>query len=485
MSMQPEQVLTSPAMGAHLENVAANLQFVADLSYSHVALAARDRQGRLTVLADVRPSNAVAPYATSRVGQVLTPEADPEAFAALTGAALAQPARRAIGGASYLARAIGLQPPAGEAPSGVVICTRAEAIELAAGRMERAFMRSADDLLQGLRAGPLLDARTAEPFSTTRRAGDGVLRVTTAGRIEYASPNAVTIMRLAGVEGRVTGMVAAELPGGGYAISPVVGTSLAMRLDVEVAGRTLGFRSVGTPAGVIALVEDLTEARRHERELELKEATIREVHHRVKNNLQTIASLLRIQARRSGSDEVKRALNEAIERAGSMAAVHDLLARSEHERVDFAAVARIIVDLVRRGLVGNESRIAVSVEGDTGEIDANAATSLALALAEIVHNALEHAFQAEDTGMVQVGLFRDDDALTLSVRDDGRGLPQDFDLQSTSSMGFSIVRTLVEEDLGGTLTIVSERGTTVTLRVPLPSRDGAPGKSRPEWDARS
>ena len=140
----------------------------------------------------------------------------------------------------------------------------------------------------------------------------------------------------------------------------------------------------------------MTDARRREQEIKVKDATIREVHHRVKNNLQTIASLLRIQARRSDSDEARRALAEATERVSSMAVVHDLLAGSDEELVDFADAARTVVDLVRRGLVGELSGIEVHVEGQTGSVDAHTATSLALALAELVHNALEHGFAERD-----------------------------------------------------------------------------------------
>src|SRR5665647_3073881 len=145
--------------------------------------------------------------------------------------------------------------------------------------MESICAVSIEELLETLRTGPLLDAGTGEPFSTTRRAGDGVLRVRPTGRISFASPNAVNIMRLAGVEGRVTGMQASALPGGGFGISPVLGGPGAVRVEVEVADRVLGYRSIALQAGALVLVEDLSEARRRELELRVKETTIREVHH--------------------------------------------------------------------------------------------------------------------------------------------------------------------------------------------------------------
>jgi len=269
------------------------------------------------------------------------------------------------------------------------------------------------------------------------------------------------------VDRALVGMQASALPGGGFGIAPVLGSRSAISVDTEVAQRVLGYRSIGLPAGALVLVEDRTEARRREQEIKVKDATIREVHHRVKNNLQTIASLLRIQARRSDSLETRRALAEATERVGSMAVVHDLLAGSDEERIDFAEAARTVVDLVRRGMIGDNSGISVTVDGQTGAVDAHTATSLALALAELVHNALEHGLADRGSGHVKVAMRRVPDELVLTVRDDGIGLPAGFEADTSSHLGLAIVRTVVTDDLRGTLAFSGGRGTTVTVRVPL------------------
>ena len=377
--------------------------------------------------------------------------------------------RRVARGITYTTSA---WPIGAETPEAVLLRDLAEQVAESAGGMERAFMDVAEELLDSLRDGPITDVRTSEPFHTVRTAGDGVMRVGALGKIAYASPNAVNIMRLAGVETAVTGMQASSLPGGGFGIAPVLGTRSAIGVETEVAERVLGYRTIGLPAGALVLVEDLTEAHRREQEIKVKEATIREVHHRVKNNLQTIASLLRIQARRSDSDEVRRALAEATERVGSMAVVHDLLAGSDEERVDFAEVATTVVDLVRRGLVGEGHDVVVTVEGHTGQVDAHMATSLALALAELVHNALEHGIGERDSGHVDVAMRRVAGELVLTVRDDGVGLPEGFEAVRSAHLGLAIVRTVIEDDLRGTITFSGGRGTTVTVRVPLIESDG-------------
>ncbi len=462
---------TTPTLGLskdvidHLENVASNLQLIADLWYGDAALAVVNRSGDLAILADARPSTAADPVAESRAGLVLGRHAEPEAYACAEGGQPVVGARRVLpGGGTVTTEAYPIGTPAATA---VVLRTFGEQIETTTSRMENAFIESARDLLQTLRDGPLLDARTGRPFWALRRAGDGVLRVSRRGIVTYASPNAVSIMRNAGVEGRVTGMHASELPGGGRGIAPLLGASGALTAELEVAGHILSYRSLALPVSVLVLVEDLTEARRRERELVVKEATIREVHHRVKNNLQTIASLLRMQARRSDDEEVRRALGEATARTASMAAVHDLLAHSDHECVDFVAVARRVVELVRSGAVGDDPGVVVHVSGSTGEIDAGTATSLALVLTELVTNALEHAFDPGAAGTVHVDVRRTGDELRLVVRDDGRGLAPGVDLADSRGLGFSIVRTLVEEDLRGTLTTTQEGGTGFTISVPL------------------
>ncbi|NLE22245.1 MAG: ATPase [Actinobacteria bacterium] len=449
----------------HLANVRDNLQLLADLGYCDVALAVPDARDDLVTVADARPRTAADPVPATRVHDRLTREEEPEAYQAM---AKRRPvlgtSRRLADGATGSTDAYPLGP---DEPYAVLLRTYGEQVEATASRMETAFIDATRDLMQTLRAGPLLDPRTGGPFSTERRAGDGVLRVDGGGDVLYASPNAVSIMREAGVEGRVTGMRAAELPGGALGIAPMLGAAGGLATELELGGRTLGYRCIALTVGALVLVEDLTEARRRERELGVKEATIREVHHRVKNNLQTIASLLRMQARRSGSEQVRRALGEAVERASAMATVHDMLARSDEECVDFAEVARRVVGLVHSSVMGDDPRIAVRVSGVTGPIDAGPATSLALVLTELVHNSLEHAFGPRDRGTVSVDLARDQEGLLVIVRDDGRGLPDDFDPAAASGLGLSIVRTLVEEDLGGQLSLTAGEGAGIAIRVPL------------------
>jgi two-component sensor histidine kinase len=451
------------AQVAHLYNVAGNLQLVADMGYGDVALAVRTPDGALYVVADARPATAVAAVAFSRTGRTLSAHDEPEAYRALReGVSVVGDRRRTTRGISYVTHAYPVGPT--RAAYGVLVRDLTQQVAEAPGKMEIAFMGIADDLLGG---GALLTVDGAAPFVTTRRAGDGVLRLDEAGKVAYGSPNAVNILRSAGLDGGLAGTPASELPGGTLGIGPALGARGAHAAEVEVGGRVLSYRTVGLPTGAAVFIEDITEARRREQELKVKEATIREVHHRVKNNLQTIASLLRIQARRSGSPEASHALAEAVERVSSMAVVHEMLAGSTDETVDFGEAARTVVDMVRQGIAGAASGIVVEVEGTTGDVPASAATSLALVTAELVHNAIEHGLGPAGRGLVQVSMRRLPEELHLVVRDDGVGLGEDFDPTGDANLGLAIVRTIVEDDLRGTLTFGGGRGTTVTIRVPV------------------
>jgi two-component system, sensor histidine kinase PdtaS len=218
--------------------------------------------------------------------------------------------------------------------------------------------------------------------------------------------------------------------------------------------------------------------RRRERELITKDATIREIHHRVKNNLQTVAALLRLQARRMRAPEASAALHEAVRRVGSIALVHETLSRASAEAVEFDDIARQIAALAGE-LSAPEARITPVLIGKFGELSATVATPLALVLTELLHNAVEHGLALPGgpaTGTLEIMADRGPDRLTVTVADNGAGFPDGFDLESTTSLGLQIVRTLVVSELGGTLDISARPGgggTTVQLHLPLPAADQA------------
>jgi two-component sensor histidine kinase len=202
-----------------------------------------------------------------------------------------------------------------------------------------------------------------------------------------------------------------------------------------------------------------------------KEATIREIHHRVKNNLQTVAALLRLQARRIDDGEGRQALEEAVRRVGTIAVVHETLSQAFDERVEFDEVADRLRTMVVE-VSSSGAGITTARSGTFGQLPADVATPLAMVLTEMMQNAVEHGL-AGSTGHLEVVAQRTSDLLRVTVQDDGAGLPADFDPSASRNLGISIMTTLVEGDLGGQMEFQTRsdgHGTAVSATLPLSDR---------------
>ncbi|MBC8092381.1 MAG: sensor histidine kinase, partial [Pseudonocardia sp.] len=252
--------------------------------------------------------------------------------------------------------------------------------------------------------------------------------------------------------------------------SPVV-EEFEQSADVVLLCRCMPILSAGEIAGGVLLIRDVTDVRQRDRLLISKDATIREIHHRVKNNLQTVAALLRLQARRTAIPEARRALAESVRRVNSIALVHETLAVSVAERVDLDELVDKVLPAIGDGATA-ESRAKVRRDGSFGSLPAALATPLVLVLTELVHNALAHAFEPGRVGEVVVTARRSAAVLDVTVSDDGRGLPPGFDLETAGGLGLQIVRTLVESELGSTLQLRAreEGGTEALIRLSLRGR---------------
>ena len=350
-------------------------------------------------------------------------------------------------------------------------------------RLDLAYLRAADDLTQMVAAG-MFPAPGEEPVLVrSPRVGDGLIRLNKSGRVTYASPNGLSAYRRLGltadIVGKQLGPLTARLGAGREPRdeSLMLTASGRSHAETEVDGngavvqlRTIPLVVDGTGAGALVLVRDVTELRRRERELLTKDATIREIHHRVKNNLQTVAALLRLQARRLHAPEAKEALEEAVRRVGSIAMVHEMLSRVPDEIVQFDDIAGRVA-MMAGELSAPESRVSPTLTGTFGQLPALVATPLALVLTELMQNALQHGLSAPGraaAGYLEVSAVREPGQLSVTVSDNGVGLPPDFDLSTSSSLGLQIVRTLVLTELGGTLEVAPRPGGGTRVMVVLP-----------------
>ncbi|MFS0867909.1 sensor histidine kinase [Microbacterium sp. 179-B 1A2 NHS] len=346
-------------------------------------------------------------------------------------------------------------------------------------RQQITFNDCADELFGMVATAdfPDLSAPTS-PRRGAPRASDGLIRLDVDGMTTFASPNALSAFNRLGFEDELEGEPLIEVATAILPTSREYDESLPIvmagrapwRADLEARGVTVSLRTIplrdnGNRIGAIVLCRDVSEIRHQEQELITKDATIREIHHRVKNNLQTVASLLRIQARRTHSDEARDALTQAMRRVSAIAVVHDTLSEGLAQNVDFDDVFDRVLKLVAEVAAAPNTRARTLKTGSFGTLPSAYATPLALALTELVTNAVEHGL-VDKEGEVEILADRNDERLEVRVRDNGVGLPEG---QVGRGLGTQIVRTLIQGELSGTIdwhTLVGS-GTEVTIEIPM------------------
>jgi two-component sensor histidine kinase len=219
--------------------------------------------------------------------------------------------------------------------------------------------------------------------------------------------------------------------------------------------------------GALITLHDDTEQRSQERELQIKNALIQEVHHRVKNNLQTIAGLVRMQTRRTQSDEARTVLNETLHRILSVAVIHEFLSSESSNIINIKEVGYKIIGQLQQGVLDPDLHIQFKVTGDSISLPPRQATACSLILNELLQNAVEHGFAGRNAGVICINLEDKGDEAMISVIDNGHGLPADFQLEQSPTLGLQIVRTLVESDLKGRLqfsnSVEGDEGLSVSI----------------------
>jgi len=478
-----------PAARRHLERLMASWGLLADLCFSDLLLyVPADRlasgetgQGNthFVAIGQVRPTTNPTLFEIDLVGQVVSARQLPLVLEALrTGAIAIGEQRSDVGDGHQRLECI----PVRYSGHVVAVICRVWSPQVARrrGALERVYLDLFERLSLMVADGIFPFADDDLPVETAPRVGDGVIVVDDRARISFASPNAVSALHRIGIVSAIHGTTITAL---GLDTS-VVRDSFTKRLPVveEIERRsdtTLLLRSIpllarGELTGALVLVRDVTDVRRRDKLLLTKDATIREVHHRVKNNLQTISSLLRLQARRIDAPAGRTALAEAERRIRAIAVVHEILSRDASDQVPFDEIIHALVRMAQESSDGPQS-VAVRVDGHLGDIPADMATPLAVALAELIQNAIEHGFvESADEEPVELKAPRIDlvfehsgDHYGVAVHDNGVGLPEGFDIEETRSLGLAIVRDLVRTQLGGTITMKRDHGTVARLEIPV------------------
>lgn len=350
------------------------------------------------------------------------------------------------------------------------------------GKLETTYQESALQLIEMACEGSFPFDIAISSLNPSPRVGDGFIKLNKTGQITYASPNGRSAFSRLGWESELEALSIIEVA---HKISGESIQELKAKIDhntlnqitLESSGgivelTILPLLKSGLRLGSVVLLHNVTEMRRRERELLLKDATIKEIHHRVKNNLQTVSALLRLQARRVEDPKANSALDEAVRRISSIALVHETLSTSGKDEVDFDAVVDSLIahaaDLALRA-PSRAKEISVKRLGSIGSLDPKIATPLSLIITELVANAIEHGLATTGT-RVDVVFSRTGGSCSVKVEDDGIGLSKSFNLKENSNLGLQIVRTLTESELKGSLEISSAtngNGTIAQLHFEL------------------
>jgi two-component sensor histidine kinase len=484
----------------HLQRLLGTWGILADLSFSDLLLLAPvdpagpghpDGGTELVVLGQMRPSNSATVVQHDLVGEIAGPDLRAQAVVTeetgevTRGEILLDPDEEQVRMHCIPVRYEGTT---------VAVLVR---LSSGAGRRPGHLERTYRDLFERF---AIMLAESTFPFPSEEvateeapRVGDGVVLVDEEGRVRYASPNATNALHRMGMYSQIEGRRLTDLGIEESAIEWALASALPVveeverRPDVTVLLHCIPLLAADDVTGCLVLLRDVTDVRRLDRLLLSKDAAIREVHHRVKNNLQTISALLRLQARRLPPGGGRVALFEAERRVRSIAIVHEILSREPGDQVPFEEIVTSLIRMAEDSVVLSRP-LVFEVTGGLGEVPADVATPLAVVLAELLQNAVEHAFlevegddgadgvpgaPVQPVGHIRVNLVNDLNSLTLEVLDDGSGLPPGFDIDASESLGLSIVRDLVRSQLDGTITMRNrsvaqpgQSGTVVAIELP-------------------
>jgi two-component system, sensor histidine kinase PdtaS len=473
----------------HLLRLLADWGMLADFCFADVLLYSPARDGRWLVLGHVRPVTGQTLYLSDWVGSWANESEAPLLSKARESGEMVE-GEIIVEGTPDPTRLLAV--PVRRQGRVIAVLTKEWSPRTGRqpGELERTYLsifhRFAAMIAEG--SFPFEARRSSAPVAP--RVGDGVMLLDAAARVQYSSPNAVSALHRVGINANAVGQRLAELGFNDTSVrqaferqEPVI-EEVDQTSEVTLLTRCIPIMAGGAITGAVLLLRDVSELRQRDRLLLSKDATIREIHHRVKNNLQTISSLLRLQARRTPSESAKAVLAEAVRRIRTIAIVHETLSREASDDVAFVEIVRPLLRLAEDSLQSPERPVRFRVEGDGGKLPSGMATPLAVVLTELLQNAVAHAFVNRNRpGNVVVLLEQSDHELSVKVVDDGIGVPDDFSIDQTSSLGLTIVRTLVTTELAGRISIRAGTaadhlrasleppdqgtGTTVVVEVPI------------------
>ena len=479
-SLTPDDVL-------RLGELTAEWQLLADLSFADLVLWIPKRQDQKSwpeghrAVAQIRPMTAATVFTHDLIGNEVTWGSRTDLDQALSSGEIIRDSRaEQVGEIEIKVECI----PVFFLDRVIAVISRHRNLETmrTPSRLELNYREIANHIYRMIAEGNFPVKDNVYLAEAAPRVGDGLVRINVSGEVLFASPNARSALNRVGwdkdVEGQNFGQVLDSLVSPISPLNPkeenwqisMSGKQLR-REEFENSGGVLDLLAIpltegDNRIGAVVLVHNVTELRRKDRALISKDATIREIHHRVKNNLQTVSALLRLQARRIEDPKASAAIEEAVRRVVSIALVHETLSATSQDLVQFdEVITKIIQGASELNIRPNE--IQIKKVGEFGLISSMVATPLALVLTELIHNALEHGLS--DSGdLVELRINRQAASMTITVTDNGAGIPNDFSLELNTNLGLQIVQTLTKNELAGKIEFIKQNiGTQVEISFPL------------------
>jgi two-component sensor histidine kinase len=468
-----------------LTRLQSEWQLVADLLFADLVLWVPTKDGSFVAVGHARPSSAATVFYRDISGQPIRKEWLASVKQAFESSQIVeQKSSDTVAGLPTRFSAIPVQKESADqadtsAPIAVITRHTNLSESRTPNKIQLNYVSCGNELLTMITEGTFPDY--SSPTGRRRgapRANDGLLRLDVDGNVSFASPNGLSAFSRLGIEGEIEGKSLAEVATKIVKAQSTVDESLPLVLtgkapwradleskDVSLSVRAIPLMKAGARTGAIVLCREITELRRQEQQLLTKDATIREIHHRVKNNLQTVASLMRIQMRRTTSDEAKVALEQAIRRVSAIALVHNTLAEGFSDEVNFDEVFESSMRLVGELATDSSREIKLRIDGKFGQLDSGLATPLAVALTEVVTNAASHGL-GEHGGRILITPRQTAKQLTIEVEDNGVGFEKDA---IGKGLGTQIIKTLIEGELRGKISWFSPKdgGTKVAISIPI------------------
>jgi two-component system, sensor histidine kinase PdtaS len=464
----------------YLQGILELLPLLADVAHADLLVFGRDGD-RMTVVAHAAPNPVISLYPTNQAGLTYARREHESVSRVLYGGRERHSVSGVlVWGAPSLQEVLPIRGPEGRVLA-AVSCNRNLVEHERLQHREPPFRAMVYRvLMQGL------NGRLAAPSPLGRLTeNDGVLIVDTRGIIRYMNSVAENQYRRLGYVDSLLGEQISELDTHEYICFRSIERGECLEQRIEEEDQVWIKRAIPLfpvrderhfkrfrrpdpcPAGAVMFIQDITDEVRREQELKIKNAMIQEVHHRVKNNLQTVAFLLRMQASRASVAEAQEVLYQTVGRIQSIAVVHEFLSRGDGSDIDILDVCTRIAGEVSASASDDQKRISINVSGGTFYLPAQQATSCALVMNELVQNAVEHGFGARSAGEIDISFGETDASVIIEIADDGVGLPAGFDPAASSSLGLRIIQTLIKDDLRGQLVLANrESGAVATVSIP-------------------